>query len=586
MDKEKQQAISQFEAGDYESAFKSFVELYHKSEDISEHNMIFQILLEAFYAPNEEELRERYDQNVRILKSYPYFWEKSFRKYADLSFQLFPISNKQFFIFDKESGCFISEYEPMAKKQDLYFFEHLDKPLQIEDHDNFYNLKFLNDCVRASEDFAGDNHIYLMYSSIEPLERLMLTCDLQTILEQEKFVFLTGKENWGKYPIDFQKEFRVDYSKIEPTPIRIEEIKRFCLWYARAFSGTIMCHAALGMNSGIQVYFGHHFNLHSSVKGKSLFYSNEFQEALSKIDSCYTPAQLIAMMKSGKYSFQEEKEDFMDFLRWLAEKRSAASNYTVRELFVGYFLYHYEKRKLNPRITPVLVFDPHMGNPSCYYPLMFSFPYHSVLTCVREPVMMFARFLEYSNLCIGWDAKRILLWLGQDYHHPMFLTSALLEEYFYIRFEDMKTRPEAVCRALCKHLNVPYEAQMLEADGSFSDAEGNTVKGFDTKPLHRDISAIVSEFDQLRLKILYDPILRYYGYPAFPFEEHPLTDKTIQELFRYPFRLEYLTEKRSKGAVPQSFTHNWVHAGLLSLWKHSEKIHFPQKIPLEELSNE
>ena len=164
------------------------------------------------------------------------------------------------------------------------------------------------------------------------------------------------------------------------------------------------------------------------------------------------------------------------------------------------------------------------------------------------------------------------------------LNPKLRSHYCGIRFEDMKTRPETVCRALCRNLNIPYEPQMLEADGSFTDAEGNKIRGFDDKPLHRDVSGLLSEFDQLRLKIFFDPILKYYGYPSFSFEEHPLPDTMVRDLFRYPFRLEYVIEKQSNGAIPCAKTHRWIQKMLQSLWK--KEIICPKMLSLEEPANE
>ena len=65
--------------------------------------------------------------------------------------------------------------------------------------------------------------------------------------------------------------------------------------------------------------------------------------------------------------------------------------YTVKELFCGYFLFQYEKRGLNPRIVPLMLLDPHMWDTSVYNDMVLSFPYHTVLTSMREPVVTFGR---------------------------------------------------------------------------------------------------------------------------------------------------------------------------------------------------
>lgn len=176
-----EQAVGLFDQEKYQEAFAAFVDIYQQSMDDQDKQRILKILEEAYYIPNIEELHINYEKNVGLLKKYPYVWEKVFRSFEELSVQLFPVSDDVFYCYDLEGNCFSRESAPKSREQMRYFFENLDQPLQVKDEDNFYNLTFLNDNVRASEDFAGDNHIYLMYSSWGPLVRLMQTCDLEPL---------------------------------------------------------------------------------------------------------------------------------------------------------------------------------------------------------------------------------------------------------------------------------------------------------------------------------------------------------------------------------------------------------------------
>lgn len=582
VEEKMRQAVKLFDQQQYREAFTMFADAYNQSEDVAERKRIFAILEEAYYLPNAEGLKDRYEGNAAALKNYPYFWDKAFKKYEKLTVKLFPVNDEICYCYDLERDCFTEEYDPNDANQMRYFFDDLDGPIQVKDESNFYNLTFLNDNVRASDDYAGDNHVYLMYTSIEPLERLMQTCDLAEILGMEKFVFLVGEKNWHRYPINFKKKFNINYSKMEPSPIRIEEVKRFCFWYAHAYSGSIISQAALSESSGVQFFNGQMFNQHSYAGQELLFFTPEFQQAIVELDHCYTPNQIEEGIRAGKYTLALDGLD--GFLDWLRKTRPYPHKYTVREMFCGYFLFKYSTRGLNPRVVPVLLYDPHMGTPLLYNNFLRTFPYLSVLTCVRDPVVSFARFLDYRGMCIGWEDNRIIFWAAHDYLFGQELLPEFRPNYCGIRFEDLKQNPEAVCRALCRTLNVPYAAKMLEADGSFNDLEGNTVKGFDDKPLHRDISGIMSEFDQLRFRIFYDPILKHYGYHRFSFEEHPLSDAIVRELFRYPFRLEYVTEKRSNGAVTRADVHRWLQKTLQGLWK--KEVICPVMIPLEDTVNE
>jgi len=574
------QAIALFDEQKYQEAFKMFVDVYHQSQDAAEQQQIFQILEEAYYLPNEEELRQTYDANVTLLKNYPYFWNKSFRSFDDLSFQLFPVSDELYYRYSRSGHRFSGAYDAKSSQQMRYFFEDLGQPLRVQDEDNFYNLTFLNDNVRRSEDFAGDNHIYLIYTSLEPLERLMLACDLEPILQQQKFVFLVGEKNWGKYPINFRKKFGIDYSKMKPTPIRIDEIKRICFWYKHAYSGTELSLAVLGSVNEIQMCSGYDFDTNSTKEGYPLYFTPEFRDILSRPDDTYTVDQVENLVRSEKYDIHLKELDM--YLGWLRHQRSAPHTYTVKELFCGYFLFQYEKRGINPRIVPTLLFDPHMWDTSAYDKIILSFPYCTVLTSMREPIMTFGRAYLYG--LIGWNKFQTQYILGSDYEHTRFLPLELLDCYYGFRFEDLKTRPEAVCHAVCRHLNVPYEPQMLETEAPVADRSGNITKGFDQSPLHRDISAVLSEFDQLRLKMFYEPIHRYYGYPAFSFDEHPVPEETVRALFRVPFRFEHMNHKIFKEAPSQDVLHEWIQEALQKMWR--KKFVAPKLIPLEDTCNE
>lgn len=572
-----QQAIDLFDRQQYTEAFAAFVDTYQTSADQQEKQDILQMLTEAYYAPNEEELRKKYENNVELLKEYPYVWEKNFCRFEGLKIRLFPVDEETFYCFDREENSFSGVYDAKSKNRMRYFFEKLDDPLQVQDEDNLYNLTFLNDNVRASEDYAGDNHIYLLYSSQKVLERLMLACDLRSVLQQQKFVFLIGEENWKRYPIDFKECFQTDYAAMGPQPIRIEEIKRFCYWYKHAHSGTGLSRDVLGAVDEIQAHTGHDFNVYSTVDGKVLYDSPEFRTAISDVDRYYTVEQVANMASSERYHFRSYRLD--EYLDWLRQRRAAPHRYTVKELFCGYFLFLYEKRNLNPRIAPMLLYDPHVWDPSAYNNLVFSFPYHTVLTCVREPIMTFARCQMIG--IVGWDEFSTKYMLAFDYAHTQFLHPDLLSKYYGYRFEDLKTKPEMVCRAICKHLDVPFESKMLEVE-SPADNSGHDVRGFDTAPLHWDISAVMSEFDIVRLKMFYEPIHAYYGYPTFSCKEHPMPEKMVRELFSIPFRFEYVNPFiYGENAPSWDSLHSWIQEILQNAWR--KRFVSPKLIPLEDL---
>lgn len=237
-------ALANFEKMQYQTTFLELVALYQEGY---EREGILNILTEAFYAPNEEELRERYEKNRKYLAQYPYIWCE-FPDFDVLPIRLYPFSDTDYYEFDVETRKFINLYCPMDEDERPYFFRKLNKPLFIESERNFYNLKYLNDTVRRSEDFAGDNHIYLFYKSIDELLRLMLACDLTPLLAQQKFVFLIGESQRYRYPINFLAEYSIDYAAMVPQRLRIEEMNRLCYWYKRGYAGTMFALDVLNRN--------------------------------------------------------------------------------------------------------------------------------------------------------------------------------------------------------------------------------------------------------------------------------------------------------------------------------------------------
>lgn len=550
-----EQAIELFDQQKYREALAAFTEIYDRSQDENEREVIFQILNEAFYDPNKEELRANYERNVQTLEQYPYFWNKSFRGFDELPFRLFPVSDEYFYCYDKEKDCFFGEYDAATRYRMRYFFEELDEPLRVENEDNLYNLNFLKDNVRASEDYAGDNHIYLLYDTPEPLERLMLTCDLEPILKKQKFVFLVGEDERKRYPIDFKNEFGIDYDKMSPQKLRIEEMQRICFWYKRGYSGAFFGLNLLNHNRYIMMRLGYDL-FKSRVKGLRLFDTNLPTDVMKDTAKIYTLNGLEILYNHP--DFEWGVEDFADFIQWL--KRSSIDQFTLPELFRAYFIYKYHKDKphMNPRIVPVILWEPHINNVNASDHLVLDFPYRTVLSSMRDPIIMAGRTYQREGS----------IWISQHLAIGLSMPEELREDYYGYRFEDAKLYPEETCRALCETLNVPYDPDMLNNDEEMEGINGEpAIRGFDTAPLHRNVDEVFSKFDQCRLQIFFDSILRHFGYPTFDFEECPMEENDITFLFKFPFRFEKdYVEKGKWEKVTQEQLRQGLFSKMFSLW--------------------
>lgn len=577
------QAVELFDQQQYREAFAAFAEIYNQSQDEAERKIILGMLDEAFYAPNIEDIQANYNENCSLLADYPYQW--GFQKYPveALPVQIFPVTETEYCLFDKKEQTFSGLQVFNSGQLCDYLFRDLSRPIFRENDCNLYHLQYLEDNVRRSEDYGGDNHIYLYYDGLAKLAPLLFFGELKYLLAQRKPVFLIGEENKNRYPVNFKKEFQIDYTSTGPAPVRVEEVKRVCFWYKHAHSGSGLGTGILGSLNEVQFEGGHNFNAYSMIDGKQILAAQEFRDAITNIDTVYTAEQISEMIRSERYKLSFDGiENFEDFLDWLCQHRPAPHAYTVKELFCGYFLFQYEKRNLNPRIAPMILYDPHTWDPSIYSNMVLSFPYHTVLTCVREPIMTFIRCQQIG--LVGWDEFSTKYMLAFDYSHAKFLHPELRPCYYGFRFEDLKTKPEVVCRALCRHLNLPYDTVMLATDAPDSRS-GVVIRGFDTTPLHWNLSACLSEFDMVRLKMFYEPIHRYYGYPTFSFQEHPLPESLIRDLFKYPFRFEHVNPQiYGEHAPAQDTLHAWIQEVLQNCWR--KEFISPKLIPLEALNEQ
>lgn len=573
-----QDAISLFDSGKYKEAFEGFASVYNKSNDLRERADIMSILREAYYEPNEPELRGYYENNRQVLAKYSYILGGKLEAFSSLSFLLFPISEESYYLYDKVTDRFIEEYDGTTRHQMRYFFENLDHALKVEDEDNLYNLTFLFDNVRRSEDVAMDNHIYLLYSTWEPLQRVMQVGDLAPILEHQKFVFLVGKEYHSRYPVDFKKEFGIDYESMEPTPVRIDEVKRICYWYKHAYSGTALSYGILNASRATSAFCAHDFHAYSVFNKRNIvsIICKKLKVPQDKVNLC---ALRGALMQEGT---DIRLPEIHNYLSWLEANYPNQKEFTVLELFKGYFIFNTLDRSINCRITPLIVFDPHIWQCDIYNEILHQFPYLITLTCVRNPITVFGRCYQYG--LIGWDKFQTQYILASDYAHAQFLSDRLKQEYWAFRFEDLKIQPEKTVRAICKHLNIPFEKKMMEVEVPMTDKAGQTVRGFDQAPLHRDVSKVLSDFDQLRLKIFYAPILKYYDYPQFLFSCHPLSEQLIRDMLAVPFCFEMYNDKLFKSAPPKQELHNWIQEVLQGFL--GKKAVFPKLIPVENTSYE
>lgn len=164
-----EKAMQKIIDGDLLQGFAELMEGYaggHGSPSVLED------LKRGFWEPNLEEMEENFERNSAFLKEYPFFLPRKLVAPRDNRYVLFALIDELFYRFDQQENVF-APMETNSERETRYFFEDLSRPLLVDNEFNSFNLRFLKDNVRRSEDFAGDNHIYLCYENEDALSLLL-----------------------------------------------------------------------------------------------------------------------------------------------------------------------------------------------------------------------------------------------------------------------------------------------------------------------------------------------------------------------------------------------------------------------------
>lgn len=559
------QAMQKIIDGDFAQGFAELTEGYAEGQG---NPSVLEDLKRGFWEPNLTEMEENFERNAAFLKEYPFFLPGKLVAPRDNRYLLFALTDELFYRFDQREQRF-APMETNSERETRYFFEDLSRPLLVDDEFNSFNLRFLKDNVRRSEDFAGDNHIYLCYENEDALSLLLYCGDLAELCEDRKFVFLT-KEDRGLYPLDFKKRFGIDYSGMKPQKLRVEEMQRICFWYKRGYSGTLFGLNLLDHNSHIVMRYGADLFYESYIEGYPFFQTNLPEKVMKDTAKAYTLQGLEALLHHPK--IQWGVSDLEDFIQWLGA--SSITRFTLPELFRAYFIYKFyrDSPQMNPRIVPVILWEPHVNAVDIHDPLILDFPYITVLNSVRDPIKTVGRIYQREGS----------IFITQTLAIGYSMNPELRKHYYGYRLEDAKLQPVETCRAICEVLNVPYDPNMLNDDEVREGINGEpAVRGFDTAPLNRNVDAVLSPFDQCRLQIFFDVLLRHYGYPTFDFEECPMDDNDVAFLFKFPFKFEKdYVEKGKWETITREQLRQTLFQKMVTIWQMGKqgRLVFPKVI--------
>lgn len=513
-----------FSRGDYKIAYTTFVQLYNQGEFRSQ---LWDILTQAFYQPNEEKLRRRYENNLRALTAYPYCFQKNFPAYEELPLRFFPFDNSGYLPYDPVEdrfGDYINFNDPVM---DRYFFRDLEKPILARDVYSQYQLEYLNDNVRKSEWVGRENHIYLHYTDLSRFCAYLPCLNLRPLLQEEKLVFLFGGEI-DQYPIDFKARFGIDYSQYPVKPIGIREVNKL-IW-----------HTQLAAHNGGD-FFNEIFYGHPNLLSYESVMLDSYQEQVNKMRAQHKKNPLAGEVN-----------------RQLTQLK----NPTAKDYLVALFLNNAVSTSgLDPasRIAPALLFQPHFfnmeyqldvseGEKACAlssqqyekikkFPPFKEFKYIKTFTPIRRPTTSHAATVRFMADQLGEPDKPVLVpdAVTQRVLNRSYLREPgdrLYRDSTLVRFEDGKLNPKATFTRLAEFLDIPYTQSMTYCSGRTGlnpeSYKGNAL-GFDPAPVYRTYDEYANDEERAFLEYFMEDIYKACGYDFQYYKGEPVDEAWAED---------------------------------------------------------
>jgi hypothetical protein len=425
-----------------------------------------------------KENKMNYARNKKLLHNYPYLFGK------------------------------IPEFKYLQSKalnldEDIpYFFKDLSKPLFIRNLSHPVHIKFLFDNVRSSEDVAMDNHIYLQYENEQKFLEMLCQCDLKLLLKSQKFIFLIGKQNKDIYPIDFKKKYGIDYASMPFKPLRASELKRIVLYCNHTLSGQDFLFQVSAANR----------NILPILAPVPFRYLPKLKKEILKLKFNINDLFILrSYFFNGFYSLSDP------------------------EIFRSISMLLHNNMEERERISPTILFDPHVPFDYRLKNVYKSFLYRKCIGLIRNPATRFASIAKSKFFDV--DISDNDFYFTPLYNSLYFFGQ---DEFNCFKLESLKDNQAKGARALCKYFQVPFDKNMLHPEkipyiAASNSSTGKMVMGFEPTP-RQDISEFLSEFDLQRLMPIWEPILRYYGYECKKYA--PLKESDLRKIYSEPFKFE------------------------------------------------
>jgi len=523
--------------GDYKVAYTQFTQLYAENQFRDE---CLDIMTEAFYAPNVKLMKNRYEKNCAALAKYPYLFRRDFPKFEELPLRFYPFDDNGYLPFDpqkREFGGYVNFNHPVVSRN---FFKNLDDPILAQDVYSQYELEYLYDNVRPSEDIGRENHLYLHYESWETFCAHLQVLNVRELLKQKKIVFLFGDE-LSRYPIDFNEMYGLDYSQYPVKPIGIRDIHRL-IW-----------HTQLSSDNGGD-FFNEVFDYHPNLVCMPSVMMSGIEENIVKYKEEFAKAD--RMWASGDKAYFDDS---------MAEKLYRLPNRTDKDIIVAIFLNQDTYMKgldHGSRIAPALFFQPHFSN--MVYDMKHEKKGHTVLLCEQyDSIRNSPIFKAFKYVKTFTPMRRVttsyaatIRWMVEKRSHitkengkmivmPDLVADRVLNRSFMIdpddrlykdsvlvRFEDGKTNPRATFTALAAFLDIPYTESMTYCSErgvhDVETAEGNVV-GFDTATVYRTYDEYATDEERAYIEFCLRDAYQFYGYDFHYYDGGSVDEERLKQ---------------------------------------------------------
>jgi len=530
--------------GDYKVAYTCFCSLYNRGLFRDE---CLSAMRQAFYEPNVKRIKARYDKNCRLLNRYPYLFRHDFPAFDELPIQFYPFDDTGYLPFHSAEGRF-GDYTNFRKRViSRNFFQNLDDPVLAHDVYSQYELEYLNDTVRASEDVGRENHVYLHYSDWGEFCSHLQVLNFRPLLESKKLVFLIGDE-LEQYPIDFKARFHIDYSTYPVRPFRIREIHRL-IWNMQLSSHN-------GGNFFNEIFDGHP-NL---IATPSLMLEN-IEKIVDKLRDTVTETE-----KAERVDMSQLSPDMAQLVKELC----GLADRTDKDLLVaGLLADNRFSRHLDPaaRIAPAMFLQPHFG--SIVYrmhvdrrgrtvlsseeydairssPVFQNFRYVKTFTPMRRITTGYGAAIRYMQKKVdSYQAERAkesseddtVPVVGNELINRLTNRSFMADpedrlcmDSVVVRFEDAKLNPKATFKALAAFLDLPYTSSLtycsMLGKRDPESLKGDEV-GFSTAAVYREYNEYANDAERAFIEYFMRDAYAVYGYDFHFYDGREVDEKQV-----------------------------------------------------------